>query len=71
MKLTQLQQGAQYLRLDVTQLTVELPLGRRQLVEAGDEAHHVPVQDQRAPLAARKHVAHITELEDNVTKNKL
>ncbi len=65
--LTQLQQGAYYLCLDVAQLAVELPLGRSQLVEAGDEAHHVPVGERHAPLTARKHIAHITQLEQKKT----
>lgn len=61
--LTQLQQGAYYLRFDVTQLAVVLPLSRRQLVEAGDEAHHVPVGERHASLAAREHVADVAQLE--------
>lgn len=63
--LTQLQQGAYYLRLDVRQLAVELPLGRSQLVEAGDEAHHVPVRERHTLPAAGKHIAHVTQLEIN------
>lgn len=65
MTLTQLQQGAYYLRLDVRQLAVELPLGRSQLVEAGDEAHHVPVRERHTLPAAGKHIAHVTQLEIN------
>lgn len=41
--LTELQQGAYDLCLNVTQLAVELPVGCSQLMEAGDEAHHILV----------------------------
>lgn len=67
--LTQLQQGAYYLCLDVTQLAVELPLGCSQLVEAGDEAHHVPVRERHAASAARKHTADVAKLEN--TRNNI
>lgn len=38
-------------------------------MEAGDEAHHVPVGQRCAPLATRKHAAHVSQLEqqDNRT----
>lgn len=65
MTLTQLQQGAYYLCLDIRQLAVELPLGRSQLVEAGDEAHNIPVRERHTLTAAGKHIAHITQLEIN------
>ena len=32
-------------------------------MEAGNEAHHVPVGERHAPLAAREHVADVAQLE--------
>lgn len=67
---TQAQQGVHNPGLYMAQLAVEVPFGSCQLMEAGNEAHHIGVRQGYTQATTRKHTADKTHLRKVEEKNE-